>query len=688
MPSIFPFTAIVGQERMKRALILNAIHPQIGGVLIRGERGTAKSTAARALAALLPKIEVVADCPFGCDPDVPAMWCTECQERSRAGEELPRARRRTRFVDLPVSATEDRVVGTLDIERAIQKGERHFEPGVLAAANRGVLYVDEVNLLDDHVVDLLLDAAAMGVNVVEREGISFSHPARFILIGTMNPEEGDLRPQLLDRFALCVDIQGIRDPAARIAIMERNLAHEADSAGFCVRWASSEQSLSREIARARRLLPEVQHTRSDLVAIATLMSELGVDGHRADLVVLKAARAHAAFEGRTRLSDRDILLAAELALPHRLKRHPLQETEVTLGDLSERLTEARAQSPAEAQVDEERDPTIEVAGKKKAVSGETDEEQPPPERSQAMREPVLQTIPQWPSDGRWWEGGDEISVGEPFAPRQLDTPLDRLTRSTGGRRSQTRTDRKRGRYVQARPSPGDPTDLAFDATLRAAAPYQRERKRDGGPALALRPEDYQRKVRVRRAANLVLFVVDASWSMAVAERMEATKGAVMSLLMDAYQQRDRVGLVVFQKNNARVVLPPTNSVELARRALADIPVGGKTPLSAGLQAAYEVISREILQHPDLMPLMVLLTDGAGNVSVTNLPPQQEAYRLAEMFPKAHIRSVVINMEHAAFDQGLAKGLADHLGAPCYTLAELKAEALLQTVREELAEQVA
>jgi len=306
-----------------------------------------------------------------------------------------------------------------------------------------------------------------------------------------------------------------------------------------------------------------------------------------------------------------------------------------------------------------------------------------------MREPMLQTIPQWPSEGRWWDGGDDISVGESFEPRKLDTPLDRLTRSSGGRRSQTRTDRKRGRYVQARPSPGDPSDLAFDATLRAAAPYQAERKRDrqDGPALALRPSDYQRKVRVRRAANLVLFVVDASWSMAVAERMEATKGAVMSLLMDAYQRRDRVGLVVFQKNDARVVLPPTNSVELARRALADIPVGGKTPLSAGLQTAYEVINRELLQHPDLMPLMVLLTDGAGNVSVTNLPPQQEAYRLAEMFPQAHIRSVVINMEHQAFDQGLAQGLADHLDAPCYTLAELKAEALLRTVREELAEQI-
>jgi len=694
MPSIFPFTAIVGQERMKRALVLNAIHPQIGGVLIRGERGTAKSTAARALAALLPEIEVVADCSFGCDPNQPATWCTECRERDETGEELPRARQRTRFVDLPVSATEDRVVGTLDIERAIQKGERRFEPGVLAAANRGVLYVDEVNLLDDHVVDLLLDAAAMGVNVVERESISFGHPARFILIGTMNPEEGDLRPQLLDRFALCVDMQGIRPPAPRMAIMERNLAYEADPEEFCAEWTPREQALSGEIARARRLLPEVGYSQSDLATIATMMGELGVDGHRADLVVLKTARAHAAFEGRTRLSDRDILLAAELALPHRLKRHPLQEADVTLGDLSDRLAEARARNPTEAEIEEESDEAAEIADKKKGVSGETFDEGPlenENERSKVAREPVLQTVPQWPSEGRWWEGGEDVAIGEDFAPRRLDTPLDRLTRASGGRRSRTRTDRKRGRYVQARPSPGDPSDLAFDATLRAAAPYQRERhcedrSAEGAPALALCPDDYRRKVRVMRAANLVLFVVDASWSMAVAERMQATKGAVMSLLTDAYQRRDRVGLVVFQKNDARVVLPPTNSVELARRALNDVPVGGKTPLSAGLQVSYEVITRELRQHPDLMPLMVLLTDGAGNVSTTSLPPQEEAYRVAEMFPQAHIRSVVINMEHKAFDQGLAQALAEHLKAPCYTLAELKAEALLQTVREELAGQ--
>jgi Mg-chelatase subunit ChlI len=365
MPPIFPFTAIVGQERLKRALILNAIHPQIGGVLIRGERGTAKSTAARALAALLPEIDAIADCPFGCDPDQPATLCTECRERASRGEGFPRARRRTRFVDLPVSATEDRVVGTLDIERAIQKGERHFEPGVLAAANRGVLYVDEVNLLDDHIVDVLLDAAAMGINVVEREGISFTHPARFILIGTMNPEEGDLRPQLLDRFALCVDIRGIHDAPARMAIMERNLAYEADPEAFREEWEAREQALSREIARARLLLSDVRYAQSDLATIATMMGELSVDGHRADLVVLKAARAHAAFRGHTHLNDRDILLAAELALPHRLKRHPLENPEVTLGKFSERLAEARAQHPAEAEVTDENDGDVDLADKKK-----------------------------------------------------------------------------------------------------------------------------------------------------------------------------------------------------------------------------------------------------------------------------------------------------------------------------------
>ncbi len=350
MPSIrpYPFTAIVGQERMKRALILNAISNAIGGVLIRGERGTAKSTAARALAALLPEIEVVADCPFGCAPSGLDSLCDNCRDRLAAGEKLPTAPRRTRFVDLPVSATEDRVVGTLDIEKAIQHGERHFEPGVLAAANRGLLYVDEVNLLDDHVVDLLLDSAAMGVNVVEREGISFSHPARFMLVGTMNPEEGDLRPQLLDRFALCVDMHGIHDPRQRVAIVERRVAYESDPEGFYQEWEPREAQLSLEIAAARDRLAQVAHTQRDLFTIAQLTTSFKVDGHRADIVILKTARAHAAWQGRLAILEQDILLAAELALPHRLKRQPFEEAALDAGQLEDRLKKARAEAPAES----------------------------------------------------------------------------------------------------------------------------------------------------------------------------------------------------------------------------------------------------------------------------------------------------------------------------------------------------
>lgn len=284
----------------------------------------------------------------------------------------------------------------------------------------------------------------------------------------------------------------------------------------------------------------------------------------------------------------------------------------------------------------------------------------------------------------WWEGGEKVKIGPVFTPRQLKNPLDRMTRRLGGRRSTTRTERKRGRYIQARPANGKTDDLAFDATLRAAAPHQKERQPQRQRlAFAIRSSDFQRKIRVKKAANLILFVVDASWSMAVAERMAATKGAILSLLTDAYQRRDRVGLVVFQKNRATLILPPTSSVQLAQRALADIPVGGKTPLSAGLFMAHQVIQRERLLHPDVNPLIILLTDGAGNVSMTNLPPQEESNRLAEQIAQDDIRSVVINMEHAAFDQGLAQSLAEHLNAPCYTLSELKAETLYEKVRAEI-----
>jgi len=669
---LFPFAAIVGQEKMKRALILNAISPQIGGVLIRGERGTAKSTAARALAALLPQIDVVDGCPFHCDPDSRETLCDDCRVRLARENTLPRVKRRTQFVDLPVSATEDRVVGTLDIEQAIKKGERHFEPGVLAAANRGLLYVDEVNLLDDHVVDLLLDSAAMGVNVVEREGISFSHPARFILVGTMNPEEGELRPQLLDRFALCVEIRGIVDPVPRAEILRRRVMYDQDPKLFYEQWKLQEKALSERIVRARHLLPRVAYAEDDLLTITELTAEFEVDGHRADIVILKAALAHAALEGREAINKVDILVAAELALPHRLKRKPFQETEVQFERLEGRLEMARAGALAEAEVEASPE-----AVKKNAPPAEPSEVVPPvagvPLKGHHADGMPLSYIRQ---------ADKPVEIGSPIRLRRLETPLDRMVRQSHGKRSSTRTARQRGRYITHRDAEGQFTDVAFDATLRQAAPHQIHRSR-ADTALAIRAADLRRKVRVRRAANLILFVVDASWSMAAAERLRAAKGAIVSLLTDAYQKRDQVGLITFQKEDANLLLAPTSSLELAKEVLRDVPVGGKTPLSAGLLLAHQVFTRERRKNPDVMPLLILVTDGGGNVSITGLPPQEEALRMAGLIKRSNISAVVINVEHETLDRGLAQDLADKMGGPCYTLRELGARELYRTVRHEL-----
>ena len=328
--SVYPFSAIVGQEKMKLALILNIIDPRISGVLIRGEKGTAKSTAVRALADILPVIEVVNGCPFQLLPgDGPGVCrhCAnrECSERVAAGKPPEVIRRKVRVVGLPVGATEDRVVGTMDLEHALKKGEKRFEPGILAAAHRGILYVDEINLLDDHVVDVLLDSAAMGVNTVEREGVSFSHPARFTLVGTMNPEEGELRPQLLDRFGLCVGIEGIRSSSERVEVMERRIAFEDDPEGFCLKWKEESRRTTDRIGQAVSLCPRVKAARERLFSIANRCVEAGVDGHRADVITLKTARALAAWNGRSEVTEEDIDIAAQLALPHRMRRLPFEE---------------------------------------------------------------------------------------------------------------------------------------------------------------------------------------------------------------------------------------------------------------------------------------------------------------------------------------------------------------------------
>lgn len=336
----FPFTAIVGQEKMKRALILNAVYPAIGGVLIRGERGTAKSTAARSMAELLPDIQVVDGCPFRCNPADQLTMCPQC--RTKRNEEIIATKSKVAFVELPIGATEDRVVGTLDIEKAMQKGEKRFEPGVLAKANRGLLYVDEVNLLDDYIVDVLLDSAAMGVCTVEREGISFTYPSRFLLIGTMNPEEGDLRPQLLDRFALCINIESIREKDDRVEILKRNISYERDPEQFYKTWAEKERKLAERICSAQAMLGEVKYSEAVINSIAATTNSLKIDGHRADMVILRTSIANAAFEGRKRVSVEDIMLATELALPHRLKRNPLGELTIQPEEMDKLMTRLKA----------------------------------------------------------------------------------------------------------------------------------------------------------------------------------------------------------------------------------------------------------------------------------------------------------------------------------------------------------
>src|SRR5665648_154 len=337
----YPFAAIVGQEEMKKGLMLNAINPKISGILIRGEKGTAKSTAVRAIAALLPEIEVVADCLYGCDPEDITTMCMNCRQRLAKGETLPRLWRKMRVVDLPVSATEDRVVGTLDIEQAIKKGEKRFEPGVLAQANRGILYVDEVNLLDDHIVDVLLDSAAMGVNTVEREGISFTHPANFILVGTMNPEEGDLRPQLLDRFGFSVNITGILDPKLRVEVVKRRSAFEEDPESFAGRWETAQDELRQRIIASKVLLTKVQISDEILFLIASIAIEMGVDGHRADLIMMKASKTMAAFNGRDEVTEEDVRQAVDLTLLHRMRRKPFQEQVIDSQKLQDVMAGAR-----------------------------------------------------------------------------------------------------------------------------------------------------------------------------------------------------------------------------------------------------------------------------------------------------------------------------------------------------------
>ncbi len=631
---MFPFSAVVGHDDLRLALLLNAVHPGIGGVLVRGEKGTAKSTIVRALAALLPELDVSAPCRFGCVPGT-----TDCPDAPHDGTE----RRPAKLVELPVGATEDRLVGSLDLEKALTEGIRAFQPGLLAAAHRGVLYVDEVNLLHDHLVDLLLDAAAMGRAHVEREGVSVSHPSQFLLVGTMNPEEGELRPQLLDRFGLTVTVKAARDVAVRTEVIRRRLAYEADPVTFAARWADEDARLKQQITNARAALRDVSLPDSELRRIAAVCAAFEVDGMRADLVVARAATAHAAWRGAQTVEESDIEVAVRLALPHRRRRDPFDEPGIEEQQLEDAMRQAAEHAEDDQGPDDDGPGGGELPEPQEgpAGNGNAPNDRPAPEPAPAFKARLLE-VP---------------GVGE-GAP---------------GKRSRARA--RTGRIVRS--SKVDGSGLHLVDTLTNAAPHQAARGRTGA-GLVLQAGDLRKAVREGKESNLILFVVDASGSMAARQRMSAVSGAVVSLLRDAYQRRDKVGVVTFRGQTAEVALPPTTSVDAAASRLKKMRTGGRTPLADGLLKAHRVLEIERMRDPQKRPLVVLLTDGRATSSGLGGDPMKDALKAATLLENTAV--VVVDCEQGHIRLGLAGKIADALAGACVRLDQLNADHLAGVVR--------
>ncbi|WP_422740436.1 VWA domain-containing protein [Micromonospora sp. WMMD729] len=743
----YPFSAVLGMADMRLALLLNAVSPAIGGVLVRGEKGTAKSTAVRALAALLPPVRRVAGCRFGCDPAEPDPACPDGPHPAAAAAETGPAR----LVELPVGAAEDRVVGSLDLEKALGEGVRAFEPGLLAAAHRGVLYVDEVNLLHDHLVDLLLDAAAMGRSHVEREGVSVSHAARFLLVGTMNPEEGELRPQLLDRFGLTVEVNASRDPEIRVEVVRRRLAADADPAGFAARWAAADAEIAAQVAAARRRLSGVRLPNAALRQIAEVCAAFDVDGMRADIVTARTALAHAAWHGRDRVTSDDVRVAARLALPHRRRRDPFDTPGLDEKRLDEALQRAQDVHPDDPDDDgphdggpsgprpdgpdgggsggaggpggpggsggaggpggghrsdgdgpdahgrdaggaardstalggperhgsaggDERDASADErdgsAGERgdgpepyaadASVDGSSDRS--PADSRGRRRRRAAGAGSSDAGDDRDWEGGSVAVPRGGLRARLLTAPG--VGDGVPGRRSRARTGR--GRTTGARLPAGRVGALHLPATVRAAVPHQAARGRLAGPLL-LRSDDVREAVREGREGNLVLFVVDASGSMGARQRMGAVKDAVLALLTDAYQRRDKVAVIAFRGAGARTLLPATSSVLAASTRLTELPTGGRTPLAEGLLAAADLLRLERLRDPKRRPLVLVVTDGRATAGPR---PLDRTAAAARILAATGTPCVVIDCESGPIRLNLAARLATQLNAPRHPLDTL------------------
>ncbi|WP_300681009.1 VWA domain-containing protein [Nocardioides sp.] len=629
-------------DPMGLALMLTTVSPEIGGVLIRGQKGTAKSTAVRALGALVPPL-----------------------------------------VELPIGATEDRVLGSIQLEQALAHGKVEVEKGLLARADGGLLYVDEVNLLHDHLVDLLLDAAATGRVTVERDGISVEHAARFVLIGTMNPEEGELRPQLLDRFGLTVEVAAPLDPAARVEVVRRRMAYDADPTAFCERYAAADAAIAARIVAARAAVAVLELSDAALLAIARICAGFEVEGLRADIVTARTALAHAAWHGRTEVTRADLRAAALLTLPHRRRRNPFDEP-----GLDEALLDALldAEDLPDPEPDPETDPeppsppTPPSSDGTDGSDGDSNDEpsdgpSEEPAEAPAAPGPEDSVTPPAPAGNA---PTSQVGASTPYRARMLRA--EGVGEGAAGRRS--RATSSTGRRIGARPAADGPGALHLVETIKAAAGRPGERR--PGDRLTLAAEDLRIAEREGRESNLILFCVDASGSMAARKRMRQVKTAVLSLLLDAYRRRDKVGLVTFAGASSELVLPPTTSTDVAAARLDDLAAGGRTPLAEGLLEAARVLARERRRDPKLRPVLIVVTDGRATGGADPARAVERSRAAAAHLAGLGVTTVVIDGESGPMRLGLAKTLAVHLGAEYLSVDQVDAAVLTDTARAHVA----
>ncbi|MBD3196849.1 MAG: VWA domain-containing protein [Candidatus Lokiarchaeota archaeon] len=646
---IYPFTAIIGQDLMKLGLILNAINPKIGGILIQGMKGTAKSTAVRALADILPEIEVLKNCTFNCNPKDEKEMCEECrlQHEHEKMNEDDVFRKKMSVINLPINATEDRVIGTIDINQALKEGIKALEPGILADANRNILYIDEVNLLADNVADVLLDSAAMGMNIIEREGISFHHPSNFILVGTMNPEEGNLRPQLLDRFGLSVEVERIEDIDKRVSIVKNVEEFQTDSEKLCLKYENKQKQLREQIETAKLILDKVKISDEQLRKIALICIQFQTDGHRADITIARTAKTIAAFNGSMSVTDDDIKLASKLALNHRMRRLPFEDE-----DFDEDLVD---------DIVDERDQKNEDVNEEELNENQHDTQ------IENIREETFNI-------------DKKVKIDKVIKDRRR-----RELMNTSGQRILHPTKSSRGKYVGGE-KPKDfnfknGSDIAVNETLNKAALEETNRfKLNNGKSMTILEEHIQVKKRVGKSSYLIIFCVDASGSMGVQNRMKTVKGAIFSILQSNYIYRDKVSLIAFRKEEAKVILPPTRSIDLAFKRLKKIPTGGKTPLVEGLIKAMGLAEEEQRKKTGYIPLIILLTDARGNVYYNDAI--KDVLKLGDQFARRELEMIIIDTENSDVPLGLCKKLAEVSNSPYYHLDDLNREGLNRILSSE------